>query len=202
MVRHVNEKGIPGDIVEIGVYKGGSMLAMMKAHEKDLVGSSGVPERVFHLYDTFTGMTPPTDVDRDMDGTAASTLMEVDEGTRCMCSLDDVRTMIWKNSSISGEMIRYHVGDIMKNTYYPERVAVLRLDTDWYESTAHELSNFYDLVVPGGVVIIDDYGHWVGARKAVDEFLAGRPEITLQPIDYTGVFFMKPEAEGGGCVIC
>ncbi len=201
MVRYVNEKGIPGDIVEIGVYKGGSMLAMMKAHEKDLVGSSGIPERVFHLYDTFTGMTPPTEADKDMEGIAASTLMEVDEGTRCICSLEDVQATIAKGSGLPAEMVKYHVGDIMKNTYYPERVAVLRLDTDWYESTAHELANFYDLVVPGGVIIIDDYGHWAGARKAVDEFLAGHPEITLQQIDYTGVFFVKPGAEGG-CVIC
>jgi hypothetical protein len=89
-------------------------------------------------------------------------------------------------------MVQYHVGDILKNTYYPERIALLRLDTDWYESTAHELAKFYDLVVPGGVVIIDDYGHWAGARKAVDEFLATRPEITLQQIDYTGVYFIKP----------
>src|SRR4051794_16282606 len=75
----------------------------------------------------------------------------------------------------------------------PERIAILRLDTDWYESTAHELHHLYPRLVPGGVLIIDDYGHWEGARRAVDEYFAangGAP--LLQRIDYTGRMAVKP----------
>ena len=72
----------------------------------------------------------------------------------------------------------------------PERIALLRIDTDWYESTRHELVHLYPRLSPGGVLIIDDYGHWQGARKAVDEyFQAG---LFLNHIDYTGRLAIKP----------
>jgi hypothetical protein len=69
----------------------------------------------------------------------------------------------------------------------PGAIALLRLDTDWYESTRHELEHLWELLLPGGVLIVDDYGHWAGARDAVDEFFAGRPDAPLlSRIDYTG----------------
>ncbi|MCR6721038.1 MAG: TylF/MycF family methyltransferase [Chitinophagaceae bacterium] len=72
-------------------------------------------------------------------------------------------------------------------------MALLRLDTDWYESTKHELIHLYDRLVPGGILIIDDYGHWNGARKAVDEFIAERKlNLFLNRIDYTGRLAIKP----------
>ena len=72
----------------------------------------------------------------------------------------------------------------------PERIALLRLDTDWYESTRHELEHLYPRLSPGGVLIIDDYGHWEGARQAVDEYFKG--EVYLHRIDYTGRLAIKP----------
>lgn len=67
------------------------------------------------------------------------------------------------------------------------RIALLRLDTDWYESTHHELEHLWERLEPGGALIIDDYGHWAGARQAVDEFFAGRPDAPLLArVDYTG----------------
>ena len=75
----------------------------------------------------------------------------------------------------------------------PERIALLRLDTDWYESTRHELAHLYVRLVPNGVLIIDDYGHWQGARRAVDEFFATcTPKPLLQRLDYTGRLAIKP----------
>ena len=69
----------------------------------------------------------------------------------------------------------------------PEHLALLRLDTDWYESTRHELEHLFPRLVPGGVLILDDYGHWDGARKAVDEFFAANPPL-------------KPPGRGVGAV--
>jgi hypothetical protein len=78
----------------------------------------------------------------------------------------------------------------------PERIGLLRLDTDWYESTRHELEHLYPRLVPGGVLIVDDYGHYEGARRAVDEYLdASREAVLLNRIDYTGRVAVKPSAE-------
>ena len=187
MIERMNTFGVAGDVVEVGVYKGGSMLAFLKAHEHR--GSPG--GRTFHLYDTFAGMTAPTAADVDLNGYTATVLMEQNADVKCISTLDEVKKNITKNISGSNT-IEYHVGDILQNTVYPEKIAILRLDTDWYESTAFELANFYDRVVPGGAVIIDDYGHWMGCKRAVDEFLAIHPEIELTKIDYTGVYWLKP----------
>lgn len=185
-VEYVNRQSLPGDIVEIGVWKGGSMLAMMLAHER----STSPLERTFHLYDTFEGMTPAAEVDKDYNGVSAAEMMMKFPEHRCISPLDEVNGNIRNHTEI---VPQYHVGDILKNTFVPKQIAVLRLDTDWYESTKHELATFYDSVVPGGVVIIDDYGHWKGCRKAVDEFLEAHPEITLFTTDYTGRWFYKPK---------
>lgn len=182
----VENNSIPGDIVEIGVWKGGSMLSMiLKYHSYEK------SERTFHLYDTFTGMTEPTAYDLDIHGTSANSILH-QPGVRAECSLDDVKRNVLSSTSYPIEKILFHKGDIMKNTVYPESIAILRLDTDFYDSTKHELEHFYNFVSPGGVILIDDYGHWKGCRKAVDEFLLQHPTIKLIPIDYTGVYFIKP----------
>src|SRR5437867_1862945 len=75
----------------------------------------------------------------------------------------------------------------------PERIALLRLDTDWYESTKHELEHLYPRLAPHGVLIIDDYGHWVGAKQAVDEYFATQKlKPFLNRLDYTGRLVIKP----------
>jgi O-methyltransferase len=74
----------------------------------------------------------------------------------------------------------------------PSSIALLRLDTDWYESTYHELVHLFPKLVTGGVLIIDDYGHWQGARKAVDQYFAEqKTPILLNRIDYTGRIAIK-----------
>jgi hypothetical protein len=74
----------------------------------------------------------------------------------------------------------------------PEHLALLRLDTDWYESTRHELFTLYPRLSTGGVLIIDDYGHWDGARRAVDEYLEQQESpLLLNRIDYTGRVAIK-----------
>ena len=86
-------------------------------------------------------------------------------------------------------------GDVLETVPQeaPERIALLRLDTDWYESTRHELDHLYARLSPGGILIIDDYGHWRGARRAVDEFIEKhRLRLFLNRIDYTGRLAIKP----------
>jgi O-methyltransferase len=73
----------------------------------------------------------------------------------------------------------------------PGPLALLRLDTDWYKSTLHELEHLYPLLAGGGILIIDDYGHWQGARRAVDEYFADSPPLLLNRIDYTGRIAVK-----------
>lgn len=187
-VEFVNHHRIRGSVVEIGVYRGGSMIAMMRADR--------VRKRLFYLYDTFAGMTPPSAVDLDYNGYPAEQLMAASEAVRCASSLPEVQRHVSAHGGVEPARVHYVVGDVLRTTVYPEAIAVLRLDTDWYDSTKFELDHFYDLVTPGGVVIVDDYGHWQGCKRAVDEFLQARPEIPpLVEIDYTGVYFQRPGLE-------
>ena len=74
----------------------------------------------------------------------------------------------------------------------PAAICLLRLDTDWYESTRHELNHLFPRVSPDGVMIIDDYGHWHGVRRAVDEyFLEQRACYLMHRLDYTGRMLIK-----------
>lgn len=186
-VKNIQKKNILGDIVEIGVWKGGSILSMILEYEKYQENN-----RTFHLYDTFSGMTDPTVHDKDLWNNQADVLLKYD-GTKdvikAAAGLEEVKANISNHTKY--EKIQYHQGDILKNEYYPDKIAILRLDTDWYESTKFELDNFYDKVSVGGIVIVDDYGHWQGCKQAVDEFLVKHPKIKIKKTDYTGIWFTK-----------
>jgi hypothetical protein len=191
-IEHIVKNNIDGDIVEIGVWRGGSMLAMLLTLQE-----LNAMNKTIHLYDTFDGMTEPTEYDV-MHGETALDFTKRhyktdDISIMCKVTLDEVKNNIKSNSQYPTDLINYHKGDILKATYFPEKISVLRLDTDWYESTKFELDNFYDRVSVGGVIIIDDYGCWDGARKAVHEFLDDR-KISVNLIDATGgaVLFIKP----------
>lgn len=182
-VDHVINNNIDGDIVEIGVYKGGSILSiLLRLEEKNIL------DKTIHLYDTFEGMTESSELDIDLNNVKAKDAMEY---YLCKCDLDSVINNINSNTDYPKNLIKYHVGDIVKTNFIPDKISILRLDTDWYESTKFELDNFFHKVSIGGVVIIDDYGHWNGCKKAVDEFLLFHPEIQIKKIDYTGIKFIK-----------
>jgi hypothetical protein len=194
-LKYVLRHDLAGDIVECGVWRGGMMMLAMK-----FLLQSGASNRTFWLYDTFEGMPDPTDVDVDVDGKPATDRLALDESLKdqshvwAIAGIEEVRmnleTTGYPISNI--KLIKGRVEETIPATL-PKKIAILRLDTDWYESTKHELEHFYDRVVPGGVVIIDDYGYWSGARKAVDEFLEKRGErILLHRIDHTGRSFVKP----------
>lgn len=181
------KNNVLGDIVEVGVWKGGSIISMILSLEKNLCN-----DRLIHLYDTFEGMTPSLEIDKDYKDVKASYLIANNPFWSCICGIEEVKENISKNTTYPSNMIKYHIGDICKTNFIPDKIALLRLDTDWYESTKFELENFYPKVVSGGIVIIDDYGHWKGCRLAVDEFLKNHHSIKLNYIDYTGVWFVKP----------
>lgn len=174
LVERVLNENIPGDLVEVGVWKGGILMAMaLKCKQMGKV-------RTIHAYDTFTGMTPPTQHDVDKDGQVAA---EILEDVKCLSSIDETQTNV---ARVDYSHVEYHIGDICNITSFPT-IALLRLDTDWYESTKHELTYMEPCVSPFGFIIVDDYGHWNGCRRAVDEF--GPPVKNM--IDYTGIWWQR-----------
>jgi len=188
-VQYVVAARIPGCIVECGVWRGGScMLAarvMMEAGDL----------RDIWLYDTFEGMVQPGDLDVRYDGKPArQRWAELGGGSNwCAASLQEVRL----NLSATGypeQKLRFIKGRVEETlkANRPEEVSLLRLDTDWYESTKAELETLFPLLSHGGVLIVDDYGHWDGAKRAVDEYLSkNRVKTLLNRIDYTGRVAVK-----------
>ena len=183
---YISQNKIQGDFVECGVWRGGSaMLAALSFLSKNDA------DRMLYMYDTFEGMTEPGQDDVSMQGeSAASTWQNVH---RCLADYADVEQNILSTgySSKKIKMIQGKVEDTIPSNL-PNQIALLRLDTDWYDSTYHELVHLYPLLVKGGVIIIDDYGHWQGARKAVDQYFSeNNIPILLNWIDYTGRIAIK-----------
>ena len=193
-IRYVTKNKIPGDIVECGVWRGGSMMAaaLSLQAEQDL-------SRTLHLFDTFAGMSPPSYIDRTiLLGKAASLLLGEAEGSSLIwacASIDDVRANM-AVTNYPAERVKFIEGRVEDTIpkEAPEQIAILRLDTDWYESTKHELIYLYPKLSIGGALIIDDYGYWEGARKAVDDYINENGlVIFLQRIDDTGRIAVKIE---------
>lgn len=185
-IEYVVKNNIPGDFVECGVYKGGSamLMALTLIHFKNT-------DRKIYLYDTFEGMSEPTEKDIDFGGNSAKKLLNKSEREKdiiwCYGPFDEVKKNMLSTGYDSDKII--FIKGKVENTIpaeIPKNISLLRLDTDWYESTKHELVHLFPLLVKKGVLIIDDYGHWEGARKAVDEYFESHQEkILLNRIDYT-----------------
>lgn len=193
-VEHVLASHIAGDFVECGVWRGGSMMAVART-----LLARGCDDRTLWLYDTFAGMTRPGPEDVGYDGVPAHLEFERrrisdESSTWAAASTADVRANL-ASTGYPGARLRFVEGPVERTVPVtaPDRIAVLRLDTDWYVSTRHELEHLYPRLVPGGVLIIDDYGHWRGAGKAADEYLAGlRPRPFLHRVDYSARLLVKP----------
>ena len=194
-VDYVVANRIPGAIVECGVWRGGSMMAAAHTllNRKDT-------SRDIHLFDTFEGMSEPTEKDVMFDGQKASTLLNTSERKEgvvnywCIAGIEDVTRNLHSTGYPKDRLhfIKGKVEDTIPQ-HAPDQIALLRLDTDWYESTAHELEHLYPRVAPNGIIIIDDYGHWQGARQAVDEYFAKQPfKPLMNRQDYTGRLMVKP----------
>ena|SRR5208337_1792798 len=192
-IKYLHRRSIPGSIVECGVWRGGSM--MVAAYALEYLGDTN---RDLWLFDTFRGLVEPTDIDVTHQGRSASELLAksdpTDElGSWCYAPLVKVRYNL-ASTEYPSEHIHFIEGDVRETipTNDLEQIALLRLDTDFYESTCHELKHLYPRLSPGGVLIIDDYGHWKGQQKAVDEFIAITPNFgLLNRIDYSARLAIK-----------
>ena len=192
-VDYVVRGAVSGALVECGVWRGGSVLVMLERLKQ-----LGVHDRDVFLFDTFEGMTAPTDEDVSPFQVPAAEIWgqtpagkrawEDVLGERELYSVTGVHRLL-VSSGYPADRLHLIKGPVEETlpAQAPETIAFLRLDTDWYESTSHELRHLYPRLAPGGVLLIDDYGHWQGARKAVDEYFLdiGRP-ILLSRIDYAG----------------
>ena len=190
-VNRVVNEDIPGAFVECGVWKGGSMVAVALTLLELLAG-----DRELYLFDTFEGMTKPEEVDVDFIGGSALETFErtktsEDRSTWACAPLAGVRSAM-ESTHYPNERVHYVQGKVEDTlpSQAPEKIALLRLDTDWYASTKHELEHLFPRLSVGGTLIVDDYGHWAGSKKAVDEFLVGRPE-TLIAWNYTVRMLVK-----------
>lgn len=193
-VNYVIDNEIPGDLVECGVWRGGCSMMMAAILQR-----RGDSDRTVYMYDTFDGMSPPTGVDVTYDQRSASTLMNSPRSTQrasvwCIADKSDVM----RNMALTGlppDRVRYIEGRVEDTLQGPQpmsKIAILRLDTDFYESTKTELEALYPKLVERGVFFADDYGHWLGAQKAVDEYFDGTGSKPLiQRVDYTCVQVIK-----------
>ena len=175
--------GVKGSIVECGVYKGGSMMAAALTFLRERSS-----DRELYLYDTFSGMTQPGEVDVDLHGRRPTST-----ATWAIASEEQVRLAMQSTGYPESRMhfVKGRVEETLPSQA-PEQIALLRLDTDWYESTRHELVHLYPRLAPGGVLIVDDYGQYQGARKAVDEYFAGQAApVLLQRMDFSGRMCVK-----------
>ena len=186
-VGHVVRADIPGSFVECGVWKGGSLLVVARA-----LVELGVSDRDLFGFDTFTGMPAPTEDDVRYDGKQGADPSSMN--LPVAPSPEEVRRLVLA-SGYPPERVHLVPGRVEDTVpgAAPDTIALLRLDTDWYESTRHELEHLYPRLSSGGILIIDDYGHWQGARQATDEYLAqlDRPPF-LARVDYTVRLAVKP----------
>ncbi len=186
-LRYIARSRIQGDIAECGVWKGGACLLaslVLAAEEPEN------PKRRIWLYDTFTGMTEPGENDK-IASSGEQVSRRSPQGWWAAC-LDEVKSVLsrspWPQNAF--EFVPGPVEETLEQ-HVPEQLALLRLDTDWYSSTKKELEVLYPRLVSGGVLIIDDYGHFTGARDAVDEYFA-EAQLLMHRSDYTGRVIIKP----------
>lgn len=198
-VRYVIAKNVPGAFAECGVWRGGSVLAIILTLQK-----LDIDDRDIYLYDTFEGMTPPTEKDTSDFSAPAKEIWDenISQGkapfgpafAEKYFNFSDVKNTIL-GSGYPAERVHFIKGPVEQTipSSVAEKIALLRLDTDWYESTKHELVHLYPRIPIGGVLIIDDYGHWNGCRQAVDEFFSREDigPVLLNRIDYTARLAIK-----------
>jgi hypothetical protein len=152
--------------------------------------------RQLYLYDTFDGMSEPTKADVSYDDQNAENLLNKHKKDNPVWAYSTLET-VEQTMSLSGypkSQIHYIKGKVEDTipSSLPGKIALLRLDTDWYESTKHELIHLFPKLIRGGVLIIDDYGFWKGARKAVEEYFAeNNIQILLNRLDDTARIAIK-----------
>ncbi|MBS1753209.1 MAG: class I SAM-dependent methyltransferase [Bacteroidetes bacterium] len=189
-VDYLCQNNIPGDIVECGVWKGGSVYAAVKT--LSLNKSFNRKIYLFDVFDVNAMFSTNHEIaeDRDYRGITAADALEKGylQKDNYNYQVDEVKALL-KKTGYPMENIIFKIGRV-ENTLpcdEIENIALLRLDTDWYDSTKHELETLYPKLVKNGVLLIDDYGYWQGCKKAVDEYFSqNNIPMFLHRTDYTG----------------
>tara|TARA_B110001450_G_scaffold242476_1_gene252838 strand:- start:55 stop:813 length:759 start_codon:yes stop_codon:yes gene_type:complete len=176
-IHYINKKNLVGDIVECGIWRGGNLFLAKKIQDQ----YSRTIKRKLYGFDTFEGMPEPSIYDgKKTNEIYQNFKMKNEPWTKA--SLDDVKNSSKELFSDTGDFnfIKGMVEDTLKNKKnLPNKIALLRLDTDFYESTKIELDILYPLLVDRGILIIDDYGDFPGCRKAVDEYFADKSVLMI-----------------------
>ena len=184
-LEYVRLNKIEGDFVECGVWKGGNILGVM-----EYFNYHNITDKKIWLFDTFNGMTTPTEVDVDLDGNKASDILS---HVLCLSPLEEVKQTL-SLSSFDDSKLRFVIGDVCETlnieSNIPSQISILRLDTDFYDSTKKELEVLYPKLIKNGILIVDDYGHWRGSQLAVDEYFENSG-LEIKKIDYTGIKLTK-----------
>jgi len=192
-IEYVVKNKIPGDVAECGVWNGGAMLlaALALIHFGDT-------SRKIYLYDTFAGMPRPDEVDKRWDGVPVLPTWEKHAATGATWGFGgtvDMVKAVLRTSNYPEENLVFVEG-LVEDTLpgiRPEQLSILRLDTDFYNSTLHELTHLYPGLVSGGVLIIDDYGYFQGSRLATDKYIADNNlKIFLNRVNYSVRLAVKP----------
>ena len=185
-MEYLRKQNMTDDIVECGVWKGGNMHGVLEyLHFYNM-------KNAVWLYDTYNGMTEASIEDKSHDGQSGSVW-----NGKCNASIESVKKLIDVNK-YPNNCINFIVGDVCEtldiSTNIPKKISLLRLDTDWYKSTKKELEILFPFLCIGGILIVDDYGHWNGSKKAVLEYFENKTNMFKQ-IDYTGVSYTKKDYE-------
>ena len=154
-VRYIIRNGIQGDFAECGVWKGGSV--MLIAY---ILLEAGITDRKIYLYDTFEGMSKPGEKDGEREKAEwEKNKVNGQLNNWCLSPLEEVQANM-ATTRYPKENIIFIKGKVEQTIpgALPAKISLLRLDTDWYESTKHELNHLYPLLEKGGILIIDDYG--------------------------------------------
>ena len=190
--KYVVRNKIGGTFVECGVWRGGSVMAAMFMLKKLKINDTK-----FYLFDTFDGMSKPSSLDKDYLKNKGKNLLELnikDKNNKIWCysPIEEVKKNIFKTKYPikNVKFIKGKVEETLK-LYMPKKIALLRLDTDWYQSTKYELEIMFPRLVKGGVLIIDDYGYWKGCKKAVDEYFLKKEYYFYHRIDESGIILIK-----------
>ena len=189
-IQHIDNNNLEGDFVECGVWKGGNLILYQKMIEK-----LNIKGKKIYGFDTFEGMSNPTDADFPADnlfgGFKAEHYMKTQKkdlninNIHAYAPIEMVKNNFNNNTENRNNLIliKGKVEDTLKiQSNLPDKISILRLDTDWYESTKTELEILYPRLVKNGVLIIDDYGEWSGSRKATNEYFKDK-KIAMFKID-------------------
>jgi hypothetical protein len=196
-LKQIKIDNIEGDFVECGVWRGGNLILFQK-----IIEELKLKNRKIFAYDTFFGMNQPGHFDLNIKNEKAKIILNSLEKKRvdpnkniilAKCDLDEVKKNFHTNTKKNDNLICIK-GEVEKTLKIkknlPKKISLLRLDTDWYQSTKIELEVLFPLLSKNGILVIDDYGYWKGSKKAVDEYFKNKKN-NLFKVDFTARYLFK-----------